>query len=162
MPAIETLLSQSDKFGHTENNGGDDSDDRSPAVIVGLIIAALTLLLAILSYRYSRLSHLASSSSPSLSLMACPPFSLSLLILTYPQSSNPPQQAPRTPPPERPTSVPLADPTGGGQIIFNIYHGFSNAQFAGAHSATFSDPNHSISGRDMRVHVLEHHGNQGG
>ena len=160
MPAIETLLSQLNKREQTENKGGGNSDDRSPAVIVGLVIAALTLLLAILSYRYSRLSHLVSSSSPSLSLKACPPSSLSLLILIYSQSGNPLRQAPRTPPPKRPTSV-LADPTGGGQVIFHIYHGFSNAQFAGAHSATFSDPNNSIFRGDMRVRVLEHHGNQG-
>ena len=161
MPAIETLVSQFNKREQTENKGGDDSNDRSPAVIAGLVIAALTLLLAILSYRYSRLSHLVSSSSSSPLLKACPPSSLSLLILIYSQSGNLPQQAPRTPPPERPTSVPLADPTGSSQVIFHIYHGFSNAQFAGAHSATFSDPNNSISGGDMRVHVLEHHGNQG-
>ena len=159
MPAIETLLSQLNKREHTENKGGGDSDDRSPAVIVGLVIAALTLLLAILSYRYSRLSHLVSSSSPSLSLKACPPSSLPLLILIYSQPSNPPHQAPRTPPPKRPTPIPLADPTGGGQVVFHIYHGFSNAQFAGAHSATFSDSNNGISRGDMRVHVLEHHRN---
>lgn len=158
MPAIETLLSQFDKREQTENKGGDDSGDRSPAVIVGLVIAALTLLLAILSYRYSRLSYLVSSSSPSPFLKACLPFPLLLLILIYSQSGNPPQQAPRTPPPERPTSIPLADPTGGGQVIFHIYHGFSNAQFAGTHSATFSDPNNSLSRGDMRIHVLEHHG----
>ena len=163
MPAIETLLSQFNKREHTENKGGDNSNDRSPAVVIGLVIAALTLLLALLSYRHSRLSHLVSSSSPSPLLKACSPSSLSLLILIYsqPESRNPPQQAPRTPPPKRPTPIPL-DPTGGGQVIFHIYHGFSNAQFAGAHSATFSDPNDSISGGDMRVHVLEHHGNQGG
>ncbi|PUU74468.1 hypothetical protein B9Z19DRAFT_441577 [Tuber borchii] len=160
MPAID-LLSQFNKREQTENKGGDNGDDRSPAVIVGLVIAALTLLLAIMSYRHSRLSHLVSSSSPSLFLKACQPSSLSLLILIYSQSGNPPQQAPRTPPPKRSTPIPLADPTGGGQVIFYIYHGFSNAQFAGAHSATFSDPNNSISGGDMRVHVLEHHGNQG-
>ena len=145
MPAIETLLSQFNKREQTENKGGGNSDDRSPAVIVGLGIAALTLLLAILSYRHSRLSHLVSSSSPSPLLKACSPSSLSLLILIYSQSSIPLQQAPRSPPPECPTSVPLADPTGGGQIIFNIYHGFSNAQFASAHSTTFSAPNNSIS-----------------
>ena len=161
MPAIETLLSQFNKREQTENKGGDDSNDRSPAVIVGLVIAALTLLLAILSYWYSRLSHLVSSSSPPLSPKACPPSTLSLLILIYSQSGNPPQQAPRTPPPKRSTPIPLPDPTGGGQVIFHIYNGFSNAQFAGAHSATFSDPNNSISRGDMRVHVLEHHGNQG-
>ena len=144
MPAIETLLSQFNKREQTESKGGDDSDDRSPAVIAGLVIAALTLLLAIMSYRLSRLSRLVSSSSPSPLLKACPPSSLSLLILIYSQSSNPPQQAPRTPPPKRPTSVPLTDPAGGGQVIFHIYHGFSNAQFAGVHSATLSDPRNSI------------------
>ena len=163
MPAIETLLSQFNKREQTENKGGNDSDDRSPAVIVGLVIAALTLLLAILSYRHSRLSHLVSSSSPSPLLKACSPSSLSLFILIYsqPESRNPPRQAPRTPPPKRPTPIPLADPTGGGQVILHIYHGFSNVQFSGTHSATFSDPNNSISRGDMRVHVLEHHGNQG-
>ena len=164
MPAIDTLLSQLNKREQTENKGGDNSDDRSPAVIAGLVIAALTLLLAILSYRHSRLSHLVSSSSPSPLLKVCSLSSLSLLILIYsqPESRNPPQQAPRTPPPKRPTPIPPGDPTGGGQVIFHIYNGFSNAQFAGAHSATPSDANNSFSGGGMRVHVLEHHGNQGG
>ena len=159
MPAIETLLSQFHKREQTENKGGDNSNDRSPAVIVGLVIAALTLLLAIMSYRYARL---VSSSSPSPFPKACSSSSLPLLILIYSQSGNPSQQAPRTPPPKRPTPTPLADLTGGGQVIFHIYNGFSSAQLAGAHSTTFSDPNDSISRGDMRVNVLKHHGNQGG
>jgi len=57
MPAIESLLSQFNKREQAENKGGDDSNDRSPVVIAGLIIAALTLLLAIMSYQHSRFSH---------------------------------------------------------------------------------------------------------
>jgi len=58
---VKHLLSQINKREQTNNEEGDRSDNRSPAVIVGLVIAALTLLLAIMTYRHSR-SHRSESS----------------------------------------------------------------------------------------------------
>jgi len=131
MPAIENLLSQFNKREQKENQGMDNSDDRSPAVIVGLVIAALTLLLVIMSYRHSRLGSSASPSSPSHSLNAClAPSSLSLITLRCSQTHNPLQQAPRTPLPNHSTTLSPADPARVNHVF--IYNDYSNAPFASA------------------------------
>lgn len=72
---IKNLLSQLSKREQKDDQGGDHSNDRSPVVIVGLVIAALTLLLAIMSYRQSRFgrSQAASSLLPSHFVNVCPP-----------------------------------------------------------------------------------------
>ncbi|CUS14571.1 unnamed protein product, partial [Tuber aestivum] len=54
MPAIprspiKTLLSQFNRRDYPENSGGHDSDGSSPVAIVGIVIAALTLLVGIMS-----------------------------------------------------------------------------------------------------------------
>src|SRR5437879_12586277 len=43
---IETLSSQFNKCDHTQDQGEDDNNVNSPAVMVGLIIAALTFVVA--------------------------------------------------------------------------------------------------------------------
>jgi len=80
---IKNILSQLNKREQKDDQGGDHSDDRSPVVIVGLVIAALTLLLAIMSYRRSRFSRSQAVPSllPSHFVNACPPPSLLLNVL---------------------------------------------------------------------------------
>jgi len=129
---IKNLLSQLNKREQKDHQGGDHSDDRSPAVIVGLVIAGLTLLIAIISYRHSRFGR-----SPAVS---------SLLPSHF--SRNPLHQVPRTLLPNLSTTTPSEDFTRANQ--FFIYNDYSNAQFAGAHLSTFSYRNTTSSG-DMRV-----------
>lgn len=83
---IKNLLSKLNKREQNDDQAGDHSDDRSPVVIVGLVIAALTLLLAIMSYQDSRFgrSQAVSSLLPSYFVNVCPPLlSLLLIVLIY-------------------------------------------------------------------------------
>ena len=150
MPAIlpfpiYNLLSQFAKHEPTENRRG-GGNGRSQEVITSLIIAVLTLLLAIMSYRHPRFGRSASSSS----LNACPtPSSLSLIILIYFQSRNQLQPVPRTPLPNLSTTIPPADSAIVNHVF--IYNNYSNAPYAGANLSTFSYQNNGISKGDMRV-----------
>ena len=147
---IKNLLLQFNKHEKMENKG-DASDERSSAV-VGFIVALFALLLAITSYRRWRFNHPASSSIPSPFARAFPPPPhLSLIILIYSQPRNPLQQAPKTLPSNRSTTIPPADLAKVNHVsIFNYY---SNAPFAGANvgTVTFSSQNNGISRGDMRV-----------
>ncbi|KAG0134149.1 hypothetical protein HOY82DRAFT_537718 [Tuber indicum] len=61
---IKVLLPQLNKRDHTPNQEGDDSDAKSPVVVIGLIIAALTLLAAMIPlFRCQRFRIWASSFS---------------------------------------------------------------------------------------------------
>ncbi|CUS13944.1 unnamed protein product [Tuber aestivum] len=63
---IKGLLSQFNKREYTQNQGEDDSDVKSPVALVGLLIAALTLLVATIPIlRCPRFRRWVSSSIPS-------------------------------------------------------------------------------------------------
>ncbi|PUU77566.1 hypothetical protein B9Z19DRAFT_157615 [Tuber borchii] len=131
---IKDLLSHFNKREQTEKKGGVGSDDRSPVVLVGLVIAALTLLLAIMSYWRSRFCRSVSSLLPS------------HLV----NSRNPLQQLPRTLTPDLSPTIPQPDFPRAGQVF--IYNDYSNAQFVGTHLSTLSYENHDIfRGGDVRV-----------
>ena len=143
---IYNLLLQFAKCEQTENRGG-GNDDGSLGVIMGLIMAVLTLLLAILSYQHLRFGR---SASPSHSLNAClAPSSLSLIILISSQSRNPLKPVPRTPLPNLSTTIPPTDSARVNHVF--IYNDYSNAPFAGANLSTFSYQNNGVSKGDMKV-----------
>ncbi|PUU77568.1 hypothetical protein B9Z19DRAFT_1128171 [Tuber borchii] len=129
---IKNLLSQLNKREQKDNQGGDHSDDRSPVVIVGLVIAALTLFLAIMSYRHSRTGRSKAVSS---------------LLPSY-FSHNQLHQVPRTLLPNvSTTTTPSADFTRANQIF--IYNDYSGARFGSHHLSTFSYQNNTVSSEDM-------------
>ena len=145
--SIKNLLLQLNKCEKMENRG----NERILAV-VGLVVALLALLLAIMSYRPSRFNHPASSLSPSPFVMACPllPSSLLLIILIlYSQSRNQLQQVPGAPLPGRSATIPPPDFSRVSHV--SIYNTYSNAPFAGANLSTFSYQNNGISRGDMKV-----------
>ena len=150
---IKNLLPQFSHREKIENKGGDASDERS-LVVVGLIGALFALLLASTSYRRWWFNHPASSLIPSPFAKAFPPPPpphLSLIILIYSQSRNPLQQAPKTPLPNRSTTIPPADL--GRVNYFFFFNDSSNARFAGANlgTVTISYQNNGISRGDVRV-----------
>ncbi|KAG0639500.1 hypothetical protein HOY80DRAFT_1136710 [Tuber brumale] len=69
MPAVpfhpnETLPLQVEKYGCAGDKGGGDGNPEGPAAISGVVVAALTLLVAIISLRSSRFRHWASHLLP--------------------------------------------------------------------------------------------------
>ncbi|KAG0639503.1 hypothetical protein HOY80DRAFT_81881 [Tuber brumale] len=62
MPAVS--LHPSEKCGSAGDKGGGDGNGEGPAAIVGVIVAALTLLVAIISLRSSAFRHWASHLFP--------------------------------------------------------------------------------------------------
>ena len=107
---IKNLLSQFNRCEKMETKGRDVGDDTNPLAVVGLAIALLTLLPAIMSYRRSRFNGPASSLSSSLFIKACsPPPSLSLIILIYSQPRNSLKQAPKTLLPNHSATIPPSD-----------------------------------------------------
>ncbi|PUU73111.1 hypothetical protein B9Z19DRAFT_1135809 [Tuber borchii] len=131
---IKNLLSQLNKREQKDDQGGDHSDDHSPAVIVGLVIAGLTLLLAIMSYRHSRFGRSQAASS--------------LLPSHFINSRNSLHQVPRALLPNLPTTTPPAGFTGPTQVF--VYNNYSGARFAGPQS-TFLYRNNTVSSEDMRA-----------
>ena len=135
-----------------ETEGRDASNDRNPVAVVGLVVALLALLFAIMSYRRSRLNRQVPTLLPSPFIKACPPtHPLSLIILIYSQSRNRLQQAPKTLLPNLSTTVPPTDLARVNYFIF--LNGSSNAPFAGANldTVTLSYQNNGISRGDVRV-----------
>ncbi|PUU77567.1 hypothetical protein B9Z19DRAFT_1108812 [Tuber borchii] len=131
---IKNLLSQFNKRDQTDNQGGNSNDDRSPAVIAGLVIAALTLLLAAMSYRRPRFGRSQAGSS--------------LLPSHFVNTRNPLHQVPRNVLPDLSATIPPTEFPRAGQVF--IYNDYSNAQFAGAHLSTFSYRNDTISSGDTK------------
>ncbi|KAG0635190.1 hypothetical protein HOY80DRAFT_1047807 [Tuber brumale] len=88
---IKTLLFQFNKRDHMQNQGGDDSDAKSPVVVGGLVVASLTLLVAMVPLFRSQRFHgwLSSFSIPSLVKFHNPGQKF-LRVITLP---NPPSTA---------------------------------------------------------------------
>ncbi|PUU77552.1 hypothetical protein B9Z19DRAFT_1128151 [Tuber borchii] len=130
---IKSLLSQFYKREQMDNQAGDSSDDRSPAVIAGLVTAGLTLLLAIMSYRRPRYGRSRAASS----------------LLPSHFSRNPLHQVPKTFLLNLSATTPSTGFPRANQVF--IYNDYSNAQFAGAHMSAFSYPNNTVSSGDTKV-----------
>jgi len=158
----KALLSQLNKREKMENKGGGNSDDRSPAVIAGLVIAALTLLFAILSYQRSRSGRSMCSLSPLKFVNACPPLFLMFTHINIFLAVGSVATSSHNPSPGTTTTTPLGAPVDGSQVIVRIYHGFSNERFAGGHSGTFSDLRNSMSRGYLRVDIVDRHRSQEG
>ncbi|KAG0639499.1 hypothetical protein HOY80DRAFT_1073762 [Tuber brumale] len=91
---IEALLSQVEKGDFAGDKGADDNNSEGPVAIVGLVVAALTLLVAIVSLRSSRFRRWASCLSTSkLVKVYLPPLALrgQVLHINF-ESYNPVQK----------------------------------------------------------------------
>ncbi|KAG0134146.1 hypothetical protein HOY82DRAFT_638458 [Tuber indicum] len=148
MPAIslfltKTFLFQFSKRDHTQNPGEDDSDSKSPAVMIGLVIAALTLLVAMVPVFRCKRFHawISSSSIPSFVKKA-------LGSGTLP---NPPSTT--TTPEDDSSAIPIADvPISGPAPVHNEY---SNIHPASTHSNAPPHPKNANTGEDGRVRQVE-------
>ncbi|KAG0134150.1 hypothetical protein HOY82DRAFT_537719 [Tuber indicum] len=142
---IETLLSQFNKRDPTQNQGEDHSDAVGPAVMVGLVIAALTLLAAVIHLLRCTRFHRWLSSFTVLSFAK-----KSLGIITHP---NPPPTA--TAAEEDPSTIPVAEIPTPGPILRMLCDGYSNAHFNSAHSNTSPYRQNIIAREDGRAPQVE-------
>ncbi|KAG0134157.1 hypothetical protein HOY82DRAFT_242377 [Tuber indicum] len=131
MPAIpcfptKILLSQFNKRDHMQNQGGEDSDVKSPVAIVGLVITALTLLVTMIPlFRCPRFRRWVSSCSSSSFVKFCNSAQKALGVITL---LNPP---PTTTAEDNSNAIPAAEiPLHGQAPIHNHY---SNARFVSTH-----------------------------
>ncbi|KAG0134153.1 hypothetical protein HOY82DRAFT_638474 [Tuber indicum] len=123
---INTLLSKFNKRNDTQNEGGGGSDVGSPVATIGLVIAALTLLIATIPlFRCQRFYHWVSSLSILSFVKFCNPTQRSLGIITPP---NPPPTIVTTN--EDLNPIPVAEiPVSSQVLIYNDYtntHPISN------------------------------------
>ncbi|KAG0639498.1 hypothetical protein HOY80DRAFT_1136708 [Tuber brumale] len=103
---IEALLSQVEKRDFAGDKGVDDNNSEGPVAIVGLVVAALTLLVAIVSLRSPRFRLWASrlSTSKLVKVYLPPPALLGQVLHISSESYNPVQKTPGiTPPNPAPT-----------------------------------------------------------
>ncbi|KAG0640702.1 hypothetical protein HOY80DRAFT_999973 [Tuber brumale] len=125
---IKPLLSQFNKRNHTQNQREDDSDAESPAATTQLVIAALTLLVAIISvFQCQRFHHWVSSFSISSFVKFFNPEQKALRIVTLP---NPPPTAAATN--EDLRAIPVAEIPIPSQIL--IHNDHSNTHSVSTHS----------------------------
>ncbi|CUS11358.1 unnamed protein product [Tuber aestivum] len=134
---VRTLLSQFSKRGDGENKGEDNNGGKSPVVIVGLVVAVLTLLVGIVSLRSSRFHRLVSCLLP---LSIIKKILGPALLDPAPTVSTAREDSSANPLPE--TSVPTR--------VF-IYNNYSNATIIGTNSGTISYGNSGIAGEASRA-----------
>ncbi|KAG0639494.1 hypothetical protein HOY80DRAFT_1044853 [Tuber brumale] len=120
---IKTPLSQFERRDYTEDKGAGDNDGNNPVAIVGLVVAALTLLVGLVSLRSSRFRRRLSYLLPSY-LVKRP------LGITHPKPSR--TTITTT---EDFGAVPLAEISIPSPVF--IYNYYSNAKPAYGHSNLF-------------------------
>ncbi|PUU79615.1 hypothetical protein B9Z19DRAFT_1124891 [Tuber borchii] len=143
------LLGQLNKRDQIGDKGAGSSDNNSPVVMAGLVIAALTLLVAILAYQHERFRH-----------------SLSSLLPWYFFFYKHVRRIRRTIPLSHiSNTIPAPDSPGTGYVFIHndyskagvvfIYNNYPNAEFAefaGGDSSFTSSQSDTASRGDMRRH----------
>ncbi|KAG0136227.1 hypothetical protein HOY82DRAFT_599457 [Tuber indicum] len=162
---IENLSRQVEKRDSVGDNTADDSNGEGPVAIVGLVVAALTLLVAITSLRSSRFRRWVSCLLPSHFVKVYSPL-LALfrrVLHIYSESHNPAQIAPDITPPngvpanvsttENLSTVPTENISMPGAVF--IYNDYSNTHPAGTHPNTFPYGRYGITREDGSVPQVE-------
>ncbi|KAG0134143.1 hypothetical protein HOY82DRAFT_537716 [Tuber indicum] len=152
MPVISPFLAkpflpQFNKRDHTQNEGGDDSDAKSPVVVVVLVIAAMTLLVAMVPlFRCQRFHAWMSSFSIPSSVKDPAQKALGIVTLPNPSSATTTAKGDLSPTPIAGMPIPGPAP---------VHNDYSNIRPASSHSITSPYRNNVITGGDGRVRQVE-------
>ncbi|KAG0635186.1 hypothetical protein HOY80DRAFT_982957 [Tuber brumale] len=162
---VRAPLSLLNKRDYVQSQGRDDSDVKSPVAMVGVVVAALTLLAALIPlFRCPRFRRWVSSLSiPSL-VKVYPQLLVLIRHVSHIHSYlyNPTQKAPRIITPANPPSTITtamedsgADIAIPGPVLIILHNGYSNARVVSTHSSTSPYRHNVITRVDGRVPHVE-------